>query len=160
MKYRYLTYKELDLLQEDFSEFLYQEGINQFEWQVLQDQQSADALYLLEKYSDLTFEKVMHDIHYLTFRSANKIMAFQCEPKKMIVLSLKSNSPISMDRIANIGLLEDNKEMLLSYKCGKEIRSYSEDRECDIFRLIEGGCFPSDSSLFNSLNLIRKSFQN
>lgn len=160
MKYRYLTYKELDLLQEDFSEFLYQEGINQYEWNILQDQQSTEALFLLEKYSDLTFEKVMHDIHYLTFKSANKIMAFQCEPNKMIVLSLKSNGPVSMESIAQIGLQEDNGESLLSYKCGKEVRVYSEDRESDIFKLVEGGCFPSDESLFNSLSLIRKSFQN
>ena len=76
MKYRYLTYQELDLLRYDFQDFLYQERTTHYEWKVLQDQHSKVALNLLSKYSDITFDKVMQDISYLYFNDGFEIKSF------------------------------------------------------------------------------------
>lgn len=160
MKYRYLTYQELDILSDDFNEFLYQEGINSFEWSVLQDQQSMEALNLLGKYSDLTFEKVLQDIQYLGYKKKGEIASFKCQADKMVIIRLKSvgKTELNFNDLNELEVLKQKN--LLTFKCSKTVNRYAENRESDIFKLIEFGCFATDQKLFNSLSIIRKSYEN
>ncbi|KAA3644328.1 MAG: hypothetical protein DWP98_12415 [Bacteroidetes bacterium] len=160
MRYRYLTYQELDMLQEDFNEFLYQEGINKFEWYILQDQQSVDALKLLGKYSELTFEKVMQDISYLYYYDGFQLKSFECQTNRMLVISFKTSNNTKLDFNSTSGLSLNPNQGLISYKCSKTISDYVEDRESDIFKLIEAGCIPTDHKIFKQLSFLRKSYQN
>jgi len=160
MKYRYLTFQELDLLSEDFNEFLYQEGINSFEWNVLQDQQSSDALNLLEKYSDITFERILQDIQYLNYRSDKEIVSFECQTDKMVIIRLKSTGKNNLDLTNFNELSQIQHKGMLTFKCSKSINAYAENRESDIFKLIESGCIASDPRMFKSLSIIRKSYEN
>lgn len=160
MKYRYLTFQELDLLHDDFSDFLYTEGINRFEWNVLQDQQSRDALSLLGKYSDLTFKKVIEDIQYLSYRSKSELISFKCKPNKMVVIHLKSVGNDQLDLNDESSWQEIKQPGMYTFHCAKTIKPYTEDRESDLFKLMESGCYPTDFQLFQTLNIVRKSYEN
>ena len=160
MKYRILTYQELQILQEDFSEFLYKRGLNKFEWNVLQDQESNNAFRILSSFSDETFEKVLKDIKFLEFRSKNRIQSIKCQAKKMVILKLTSKLNQAIDFTDRNCIRSLEKESLVPYSCSKEVKYYEQEREKEIFSLIESGCYSVNSSLFISLNTSRKAIQN
>lgn len=160
MKYRYLTYQELTVVEDDFSNFLYDHGFSQFEWKVLQDQYSDQALSMLGDYSDLIFDRLVKDVKYLEFRSAKQLRAIECHTDHMISIGIQlpDKSSLNLTDLASLSCIDKSDSQ--AYKCFKEIHNYSSDRDHEIFELIEAGCYVVDASVFEQLNRLRVTFQN
>jgi len=160
MKYRCLTYEEFDLLKTDFSDFLYQEGISNYEWKLLQDQYSSNAIALLERYSDLTFEKVIQEVKYLEGRKKKSLYSICCFEEHMEIIGIEIPSFSSVD-LTDISSIESIHAMDLSaYRSFKKQIYYNVSREHHIFQLIESGFYVVDERSFNCLSLLRQSYEN
>ena len=135
-------------------------GLNKFEWHILQDQYSEDALQLLAKYSDLTFEKVMNSINYLEKRTNKLLEYIKCEFNIFRIIGIK------VPDNSNIDLLDSNSINAISnidlggYKSYSHSKEYDIDKSYEVFRLIESGYKVVDEKGFNQLNYLRKTYLN
>ncbi|MEQ8908796.1 MAG: DUF6495 family protein [Vicingaceae bacterium] len=160
MKYRYLTFKELAVMQEDFTNFLYTEGFSRFDWRVLQDQHSDQAVNLLARYSDKTFDKVMDSVQYLEYRSNKELRTYQCKSDELVLIGLQapSHSAIDFTQIDSLYYLESKD--LMGYRCFKEVKPYQSEREKHVFNMIESGHYVVNEENFNYLKSLRLMNQN
>lgn len=160
MKYRCLTYQEFDILSTDFKDFLYSEGINTFEWRLLQDQYSDDAFELLKKYSDLTFDKLIKDVQYLEYRTEKQLLLYQCKETYYTIIGVEipKNSPINLTDFKSIETI--SKKDLHACKSFKLNSRYQENREQEIFNFIEAGYYIVDEKVFKQINLFRQTHLN
>ncbi|MFT6165871.1 MAG: hypothetical protein ACJASF_000554 [Vicingaceae bacterium] len=118
------------------------------------DYSSDDALIILGKYSEQTFEKVMRTVHFLERRTISTIELISCAKEEMvsILLELPTKSNInflkidSLKEIRNINRLRSTQ---VSYK-------YLTSREKDIFTLIESGYKVVNNRLYNYIQSRRK----
>jgi len=160
MKYRCLTYDELDVLHADFDDFLYREGFSKYEWNLLQDYYSPNALELLKKYSDLTFEKVFKDVEYLEGRNEKSLQVICCLPDRMqsIGIQIPASSSLDLTDIRSLDWLGNDD--LSGYRCFKQSKSYQGTREEEIFNLIEAGYYVVDENAYNKLFILRQRYEN
>lgn len=155
MKYRCLTYQEFVVMKADFSEFLYNEKISEFEWKVLQDEYSQQAQQLLKKYSDLAFDKVMKDIDCLQFKNHKKISTIYFKRQDYVKIEIENISHPHIDfnqPLKNI-LFEDRLEVPLKVK--KSVNHYEDSRENKIFQLLESGFYVVPLACFHQLNQLK-----
>ncbi len=160
MKYRRLTYQEFDLLKDDFQEYLYSQKLSSFEWRVLQDQYSSNAQIILEKYSDITFEKVFRDVQYLEIRKPKKLCVTHFNKDNCITLGIEVPSFSSLDLTDIDSLTNLNTIDLGGYRSFKKDEFYSINKETKVFEMIENGAYVVNSNSFDFLRLVRQSYQN
>lgn len=160
MKYRQLTYKELTVMQEDFSDFLYTQGFSRFDWRVLQEQHSEQAVNLLGEYSDQTFDKVMQSIEYLEYRTPKVLYAYHCQKEQMEIIGLQAPTSSELDFTSMLSLDETNCSEIMAYKSFVHLKPYKLEREHELFNMIEKGYYVSDASNFKFLKRLRSAFQN
>lgn len=160
MKYRCLTYKEFDLLSTDFSNFLYAEGINSYEWKILQDQYSDDAIKLLKKYSDLIFDKVMKGVQYLEYRTAKKLLLVECREEQFVTIGIEIpiNCPINLTDLNSVK--DQSKNELHVCKTFELHSTYLTSREEEIFNFIEAGYYIVDEKTYKEINFFRRAYLN
>ncbi|MEQ8623995.1 MAG: DUF6495 family protein [Vicingaceae bacterium] len=160
MKYRCLTYQEFDILATDFNDFLYSEGINTFEWSLLQDQYSDDALDLLRKYSDLIFDKLIKGVHYLEYRTKKQLLLYECRENDYTIIGIEipEMSKINLTDIKSIEAV--SKKDLHACKSFKLKFPYKNSREQEIFEFIEDGFYIVDEKAFKKINLFRQTYLN
>ncbi|MFT5667421.1 MAG: hypothetical protein ACI9DK_001615 [Vicingaceae bacterium] len=145
----------MELLTEDFIEFLYLRGINKFEWKLLLDYSSAEALNILGNYSEMTFEKVMRTVNFLEYRTTNTLELINCTDRKIIsiFLELPLKSNLNFLKIDSVDKLQATTSL-----SSKQIsKRYFYSREKDIFNLIESGYKVVDKKMFSYLDITRKS---
>ena len=142
------------MFNEDFSEFLYSKGINRFEWRLLLDYSSDDALRILGKYSEQTFEKVMKTIHFLERRTISTIELISCANEEMvsILLELPTKSNINFLKIDSLKEIRNINHLRSTQLISKHLKS----REKDIFTLIESGYKVVNNRLYNYIDSLRK----
>ena len=160
MKYRYLTYEEFTVVEDDFSNYLYDCGLSPYEWKLLQDQYSEQAWSMLGEYSDLVFDRMVKDVRYLEYRSEKRLKAIECHKDYMVSIGVEipESSKLNLTDIGS--LLNIDRVDQHAYKCFEFIVSYHKDRDHQIFDMIEEGCYVVDSSVFNKLKILRTSYQN
>jgi len=160
MKYRYLTYEEFTVVEDDFSNFLYDCGLSPYEWKLLQDHYSEQAWSMLGEYSDLVFDRMVKDVRYLEYRTEKHLKAIECHQDHMVSIGVEipEESKINLTEIGTLMAIDRVDEQ--AYRCFEFISSYHTDRDHEIFDMIEAGCYVVDSSVFNHLKHIRTSYQN
>jgi len=160
MKYRRLTYQELELLESDFSDFLYHHGFNRFEWRVLQDQHSGQALKLLHKYSDQTFEKVMREVKYLQLRTKELIRTIQFKSKEYVQIDVLQEKEAQLDFSSSESLGQIPGDFFGPLRIKKSVNPYQTERENIIFNLIESGYYVVSRKVYVAFDHLRKAEQN
>lgn len=148
------------MVEDDFSNYLYRQGLNSFEYGVLQDQHSEEALSLLRKYSEQIFDRMVKNVKYLEYRSDKQLRAMECHQDYMVSIGIQIPEKSNLDLTNIQSLRKIEAEEFTAYKCSKSIYHYSGDRDQEIFTMIEAGCYVVDDSVFNQLNMLRNAFQN
>ncbi len=158
--YRTLTYKELNILQEDFTHFLYLEGYSRFDWTILVEEHPEYAIDMLNRYSDLAFEKIMKGINYVERLKNGRLTAIFCHKFYFDITA------IDLD-LKQINLLTQGKDLAQVIKLGKtrfNLRfkkiKYSIQREYEIFDLIERGYQPSNDYNYQIIKELKKTLEN
>lgn len=160
MKYRILTFQELSVLEDDFSEFLYRRGFNQYDWNFLQDHAPIQAIDLIGQYSDITFEKVMQAVEYLAYRNEHEIISYRCNESELIKITVQSLHNNDLDFTRDNPFKYSKNGCLIGCKFFKEVSNYKLNREKTIFGLIEEGYIATDDKLHDSLKHLKRSYLN
>jgi len=154
MKYKRLTKEQFEELHQEFATFLATQSIDKKEWDEIKVNTPEVAEQELDVFSDLIWENVLTNAHYLEHFSKNHIFLFHCQENhidSMVIKSLVSD----VDFLQKSGMewLSDNLftetvEMLTGKK------GYDGDRNTCIFNLIKEGAILSDGQLYLQINSI------
>lgn len=145
-KYRLLTIDELKEFEKEFVDFLVVNGIEPEKWEELKENDPSSVDKIIELFSDVILESVLRKVNFIQLKSKKYVHAIQCLGDKMISIALEDSAPESEKSGA-----EDKRENSLSiYKSEK---AYVENREKEIFDLIQKGYQISDGDLFKKLQL-------
>jgi hypothetical protein len=157
MKYKRLTKEQFEALHKEFSNFLATQSIDKTEWDSIKTNKPEVADQELDVFSDLIWEGVLTNAHYLEHFSKNHIFLFHCQEKLIQSIVLKSLEP-QVDFMQKEGLqwLSDNMFTdTVEIHIGK--KEYQIERNKAIFDLITEGAILSDGQLYLQINGIIQS---
>lgn len=157
MKYKRLTKEQFEALHKEFSNFLATQSIDKTEWDSIKANRPEVAEQELDVFSDLIWEGVLTNAHYLEHFSKNHIFLFHCQEKLIQSIVLKALEP-QVDFMQKEGLqwLSDNMFTdTVEIHIGK--KEYKTERNKAIFDLITEGAILSDGQLYLQINGIIQS---
>ncbi len=157
MKYKRLTKEQFEELHKEFTTFLATQSIDKSEWDKIKSEKPEVAEQELDVFSDLIWEGVLSNAHYLEHFSKNHIFLFHCQEKLIQSIVLKALEP-QVDFMEKEGLqwLSDNLFTdTVEIHLGK--KEYQEERNAAIFELIKEGAILSDGQLYLQINGIIQS---
>ncbi len=160
MKYRYLTDQELQLLEKDFVYFLVANGIDNDEWVRINSESKEKALEIVGLFSDVVIEKAIENIAYLEYRTAKSLKIFHCKEDTITLIGLdideESNLDFTIADSAELAISEGT-DAIKTYKTKKP---YQKSRTEEIYKMMDAGCYIVDGKFYNTLNHLRKAYQN
>ena len=118
------------------------------------DYSSDDALNILGKYSEQTFEKVMKTVYFLERRTISTLELISCANEEMvsILLELPTKSDINFLKVDSLKAIRN----INHFRSTQISSKYLKSREKDIFTLIESGYKVVNSQLYNHIESLRK----
>ena len=147
MKYRQLTKEQFESLHEEFSKFLATQSIDVNEWTTIKNENPSLAEEEMNLFSDVVWEDVLTRTKYLEHFSPQTINLFKCNDTEMKRIVVKVDKDI--DLLTENGytwLIENYNNQEVSFLQGS--KKYSEERNPEIFDLIEKGSSISNGELF------------
>lgn len=147
MKYRQLTKEQFESLHEEFSKFLATQSIDVNEWTTIKNENPSLAEEEMNLFSDVVWEDVLTRTKYLEHFSPKTINLFKCNDTEMKRIVVKVDKDI--DLLTENGytwLIENCNNQEVSFLQGS--KKYSEERNPEIFDLIEKGSSISNGELF------------
>lgn len=155
MKFKRLTNQELQSLETEFIRFLAAQSIPAQDWEKIKKDSPQRVETLIEQFSDVVYEKALHNAKYLEIRTKNECWTFQCLEEKAIMRGVQVKPEAGLDfRMARnaVEVLRqayENKAILQLYKAEK---IYQKERVIEMFDLIEQGALIAYSGeMFNGL---------
>lgn len=151
--YRLLTLEELTELEKEFVEYLVLNGITAEDWVKMKEQDKEGAEKIIELFSDVVFEGIMRNVHFLEYRAESFVHAFQCLSDKLVLVAMESEDD------SNVNFLDSTFIESASINPPDKLivrttsKPYSKTRERELFDMIQAGCTISDGGLFKALCL-------
>ena len=149
MKYQRLTKEQLEELQPEFVNFLAAQSITGEEWSALKKDKPETAEQELDVFSDLIWDGVLQKVEYLEHFSSQHMFLFQIDGNTIDLISIKIENDL-VDITTTEGyawlqanLMADEVNLFTSSKILKE------DRNTDIFALIQQGATITKGELYN-----------
>lgn len=154
-KYRLLTSEELKTLESDFIDYLVVNSIPADDWVKIKETNIDKANRIIELFSDVVFEKVMRQTHYLDRVSDSMITSFHYQTSQAVMVCVKSNDPnLKLTELfGNSSLGNQTSYKDLNVELWTTSKPYSEQREIEIYNMINNGAVVSDGQLYKQLAL-------
>jgi len=152
-KYRSLTTEELQGLEKEFVNYLVVNGIPGDDWVKMKEQNLAKAEKIIDLFSDVVFEGILRKVKFLEFRGKTILKCFQCLEKKMVLVVMEAEKNSQADFTDPIFIAKASTSPPEDLHIYTTDKVYSDNREKEIFELIESGCTISDGKLFKALCL-------
>lgn len=151
MKYSRLTKEQFEELQQEFINFLATQSVTADEWKNLKENKPELAEMELDVFSDLIWEGVLKNAKYLEHISPQHMHLFSINNDSMHVIAVTLKNEVDMTTKEGFGWLRDNlmDENVEFLQAKKE---YSEDRNLDVFKLIQQGSVITKGDLYNYFN--------
>ena len=151
MKYSRLTKEQFESLHEEFAAFLATQSITAEDWLQLKKDKPHVAEDMLDVFSDLIWEGVLNKAAYLDHVSPRQLFLFKIEASEMhlIVVQIEEHT-IDITTDAGFEWLQTHfkDEQVSMFKASKE---FSEDRNSELFKLIQQGATLSDGSFYEEI---------
>ena len=149
MKYTRLTKEQLEELHQEFINFLATQSITANEWEEIKKEKPAVAEEELDIFSDLVWEGVLDKVSYLEHFSPNQMFLFHITQVEINLIAIKvENEAIDITSREGYQWLQKNL-MDDSVNLYTSTKAVSEDRNKDIFALIQQGATITKGDLFN-----------
>lgn len=148
MKYARLTKEQFEELHQEFINFLATQSITAEEWASIKKNKPEVAEEELDVFSDLVWEGVLNNVSYLEHISPQQLMLFHISQTHIDLIAIKiddENIDITTDygyKWLQQNLQHDAVSLFTSTK------AISEDRNKDIFILIQQGSHITKGELF------------
>lgn len=149
MKYARLTKEQFEELHQEFINFLATQSITADEWKEIKLNKPETAEEELDIFSDLVWEGVLNKAEYLEHFSPNQIHLFKISEAAMYLIAVKvENDAIDITTREGYSWLQQNlmDKSVSLYTSSKVI---SEDRNKDIFALVQQGAAITKGKLYN-----------
>ena len=151
MKYRQLTKEQFESLHEEFAGFLATQQIDVKEWEEIKQSKPELAEEEMNVFSDIVWEDVLNKTRFLEHISEHHINLFQCNSKEIIRVYIHWKDPKrSFLEQTDFQWFKSN-FLHDSIEYYKAVKSYNEDRNTELFDLIEKGSEISDGSLYKAV---------
>lgn len=152
MKYTKLSKEQFEELNEEFAVFLAAQSIDVKEWTKIKKEKPELADKEMEVFSDFVWEKVLSKANYLEHFSADSLNLFKCgeEAIHRIVVKVNKEGVNLLDPKDFEWLLDNSKDPRIEYLKGK--KGYSQERNLEIFDLIQKGSVVSEGNLFEAIH--------
>ena len=152
MKYRQLTKEQFSELHTEFAKFLATQQIDVKEWETIKNEKPAMAEEELNIFSDVVWEDVLTKTKYLEHISKNYMNIFKCSSKEIIRIYIKLNdtSKSFLDKNDFNWFLKNPVNENIDYF--KASKKYSQERNLELFKLIEMGSVISKGDLFKAIS--------
>ncbi len=151
MKYRQLTREQFESLHKEFAHFLASQKIDVTEWNAIKKDKPNVAEEEMNVFSDVVWDDVLTKTKYIAHFSKTSANLFKCEENEIYRIAIN----ITWD----INLLEQNGfEWLMqnpmdnSVEIFKGSKAYTNERNLEIFDLIEKGGSISKGEIFEYFN--------
>ena len=156
MKYRLLTKEQFEALHEEFARFLAFQKIDVQEWTALKADKPEIAEEEMRLFSDLVWDDVLSNTPFVEHYSKNSINLFKCK-QTLIERIMVKTSDTSIDFLSKEGidwLSKNAGHACLEYFYAH--KDYSEERNVEVFDLIEKGAVITQGHLYGALAEIIK----
>ena len=150
MKYTRLTKEQLEELHQEFINFLATQSITGKEWAEIKANKPAVAEQELDVFSDLIWEGVLEKAQYLQNTSPQQLFLFKLAESEMHLIVVKTtDANIDITTPSGLEWLQahlstDKVELFTASK------AYSEDKNKDIFELIQQGAVITQGDWFET----------
>lgn len=148
MKYSRLTKEQFEELHQEFINFLASQSITAKEWEEIKRDKPKLAEDEMDVFSDLIWEGVLDKVTYLEHFSTQQMFLFQITQVEINLIGIKiENEAIDITRREGYQWLQKNlmDDAVNLYTSSKVL---SEDRNKDIFALIQQGAVITKGDLF------------
>ena len=151
MKYSRLTKEQFEELQQEFINFLATQSVTADEWNNLKKNKPELAEMELDIFSDLIWEGVLKSAKYLEHISPQHMHLFSINDDHMHVIAVTLKNEVDMTTKEGFSWLRENlmDENVAFLQAKKQ---YSEDRNLDIFKLIQQGSVITKGDLYSYFN--------
>ena len=150
-KYRALSFEELESMEKEFIDFLVLNGITGDDWEKLKKENPENALGICDAFSDVVFTKILKNCRYIESHTPKYLVSIFCDESEMHLQGLEAPESLDID-FTNSNhfdrLKTDPPEGLRRLKSSKP---YSEEREMEIWKMLNNGFFISDQKLYMTL---------
>jgi len=159
MKYRRLSNDELKELEKDFVKFLAANHITADDWVKLKENDQDKVEELIGMYSDIVYDKALTKLEYLEFKTPHDIKTFHCQADKMVLMGIAVSPDAGVDFTKDLSpqdmikILKESSSEIQIYTAEK---GYNDNREKELFQMMESGCLISkDGYLFKTLDQLK-----
>jgi len=153
MKYTLLTKEQLENLHGEFATFLATQQIDAKEWKTIKSDKPKITQEELELFSDLVWEDVLSKTKYIEHLSPQQIDLFNCGSKsihRIVVKISKNNFDFFNVKDYKWFLKNLNHDSLIFFQAQKK---YTNDRNLELFELIQKGAVISKGELYKNMLL-------
>lgn len=151
MKYKQLAKEQFEALHEEFSKFLATQQIDVKEWDLIKKEKPNVAEEELNLFSELVWENVLNKINYLEHFSKQNINLFKCEDKEILRVVVQVQKPefdFFNEKDYKWFIDNTNDDSIQFFKGSK---AYSNERNLELFDLIQKGSVISDGKLYENI---------
>ncbi len=151
MRYAQLTKEQFEELNEEFALFLATQKIDIAEWEEIKKDKPEMADEELNLFSDLVWEKVLGKSKYLEHFSHGTLNLFKCNSDTILRIVVKSSKDgFDFTNKDNFDwFLDNSQDDSIEYFRGK--KSYTKERNDEIFDLIQQGSVVCNGDLYNAI---------
>lgn len=156
LKYRRLTNEELNILEEDFVQFLVTNSVMATDWELLKMEEPEKANDLIDIFSDIVMEKALSRIEYLRKNDRTSIICIRFLGETIEIHGLIADEGANIDFTDN----EAIKNAILSPPKGLKVisdqQNYVKSRNEDVFAFMQQGFQLDNGKFFHVLALSQK----
>jgi len=154
MKYRILSWEELQELEKEFVEFLAANGIDGQLWKKIKEEEPEKVDRFIELFSDVIFEANMRKVKFLEMRSQHDLVCFQCLDNELVAVGMKDpQKRTEVDFRDTDFIARSSTNPPRGLEVYTTNHKYEKQREVELFDLTQKGAVITDNKLFNSLCL-------
>ena len=151
MKFHRLSEAQFHEMHEEFSVFLASNSIDKKKWERIKDEFPQKVTFLLDKFSDLVWDKILNQCNYLEFSTPSQLFLFHTKKNSVDALVVKSVD-IVQDLSTPIGfqwMLKNISSDSISFFNASKI--YTPNRTDFIYSYLKKGAVLSDGQYFKHL---------
>ena len=151
MKFHRLSEAQFHEMHEEFSVFLASNSIDKKKWERIKDEFPQKVTFLLDKFSDLVWDKVLNQCNYLEFSTPSQLFLFHTKKNSVDALVVKSVD-IVQDLSTPIGFQWMLKNISSDYiSLFNASKIYTPNRTDFIYSYLKKGAVLSDGQYFKHL---------
>lgn len=158
MTYRRLTSEELAPLEQKFIQFLVSNTITGDDWKQMKERRPEQAMGLVDIFSDIVFEETLKKVSFLKQSTAKELHIFNFLADKIVLIGLVANADSPIDFTKDDSWLKNLQNTVQRTSSGEvgvsffqNEKKYTEQREIELFKMLENGCRITDNYLFDAL---------